>query len=295
MSQVFRYEQIIDLAGEIKPEQFDAGIEMAAVDLGHLVEEGLVVGALFFGSAAFKGTNPTSDIDTFVAVKNFDEKTVDGLQQAVAHVASGVGISLELTAYTLDQLKTGEHWERAAKVDWLKEQAEEYPELIVGANPIEFIAPLTKDLRLDVDEYLTNRAQEMTWSLIHGFQRNPEMMLEKVFNTPHRTARKTLHVLSFLGFLPQDTLPDMRKPIIALAAESVYGSHDESIVQHQQDIREDLERYLVLIDEVRRGKVDANEYAQMVHMTLAEDLPKAIDFVRRLQPIYRALAKITLD
>lgn len=292
MSEVYRYEQILALPGECQrnQENFNYGLDVAYGGMQRLVEKGQLYGALFYGSAVFDGTNQTSDIDVFLAVHAFDAETTFNLKALVGRVNELTGVPLGLTGYTVEDLQNGRHWERAAKIDTLFQLAEERPDLVAGNNPLEVLRPLEQDLLADVDDYLTNRLREMTWSDLQGCVKNPEGVLEAVFNAPHRAGRKSLSALIHAGRLPEAVLPDMKKPTIARAVAETYGVADPAVTELNTDIQAEFDRYLILVDQVRAGHISADEYNQLIRASLSASLPLAIDYIRRLQIQYRRIS-----
>src|SRR5882672_3408259 len=107
-----------------------------------------------------------------------------------------------------------------------------------------------------------------------------------VLNTPHIAGRVTLDRLQYGRLILPKSLPDMRKSSIAQAVSQTFGAQSE-VAWLYTEISDDTQRYKTFAAEA--ATLEREEYDQIILATLEENLPKAIEFLRRIQEAYRTI------
>lgn len=293
MSRIYRYEEIApaDQRDVDKPPIEDPLLSSRG-EIEKLFLDGYVEGAFLYGSTIFNKEDECSDIDAFIAVREFNPETAEALRALVENLTKKFGIPVNLTTYTSSQLKLGQHSLRRGYLATMQEQAGMRPDLIVGTNPLMYIKPLEKDLLLDVNEYITMQERQVIIDYIHNMRHSPEASLELALNMPHRMGRKTINALELEGKISVGTLADMSKEAISAAVDKVYGKKDNAITLLKDDLRIDLQTYVDFVRHVKRGDITKDEYDAIVSATAREDLPKAREFAKRVQVLFKVYADL---
>jgi hypothetical protein len=109
-----------------------------------------------------------------------------------------------------------------------------------------------------------------------------------VLNAPHVIGRKVVDTLERTQSVPDGTLGDLSKASIKEAVLAIFGGDQSQIGQLYTDISDDMERYTC--DFLHQAaELTSDEYDQVIVAVLEENLPKAIELLRRIQEGYRLI------
>lgn len=260
-----------------------------------LVDQGLIIGAFPFGSSQFNDANSLSDYDIAMAIgaTNVDEETqsLNAIHRLAKSAYARTGIPLEVSCYTLDQLTEGLHHLPDTMLEWLKDQARSQDTKVIGYNFIPHIRQIRQrqsaPTLAHIDTFVDSSRSLMRKTWLQGAYFRPHDLLSVTLNTPHIIGRKVIDTLQHSGAIPDDTLKDLTKKSIGESVFEVFGSETE-IGTLYRAISDDRRRYTEeLIPQV--GQLNPEEYDQIIESVLEDNLPKAIELLRRIQEACREL------
>ncbi len=270
--------------------QFERADTLVKSSFGELAERGVVLGAFPFGSSQFGDYSLTSDYDIIVAIEDTAVTTemeiYRELHEAARVVYGQTSVPLEVSCFTESQFAEGLHTMPSAMLEWLKGQRVQYPESVIGKDFVGAIhnyvpkVPASPSLAT-ADSYAASTRHTLKKEWLQGTYFRPHDLLSLVLSVPHVLGRKTVDIVSY------GTLTDLSKGGIKTAVEQTLGA-DERLLTLYGEISEDLSRYA---DQFLPSVADlsSDEYDQVIEATLEDNLPKAIELIRRMQEEYRRL------
>jgi predicted nucleotidyltransferase len=291
MTHILRYEDIPLGQSECDPA---AAVPMLREGLQALCDEGIVEGAMVYGSTVFGDNDPTSDIDQITTVWDRTMPTMERIRKLGADVYWLTGRFVENVTLTLDELGSGRHSLRDGMLSYLRDQAAQTPENVVGRGVLRFVKPRSLSFAKDVLGYFHEQVyllqNKYSWTPL----KDPEGLLESSLNIPRRAARKSIDAMQFAGLVSQGVMPDIRKATVARAVATVYGPHDERIPELYDEASQCLQLYGQLVSEVQTGQIGREEYNQLIHGGVLYNLPRTTELLKRMERVYKTLAGLPL-
>lgn len=287
MTRICRYENLTFP----EPEAFGHELDFVRGTLSDLHDENVISGAFIYGSATSKGdANPCSDIDLLVTSPTPTTDLGVNLREMTTTVHERSGIPVDVTYFTEAQLVTGAHgFYRRNLAYWLRLQAKQRPENVIGRDPTEHIKPLEEDLLTSIDVELGQLSHYFEMSYMKGSGVDNEELLEKILNYPHKAGRECISALFMEGIIPPEVVKDARKKDVGAMIEQVFGTIDPTLMELYKDISSDLNRYTEFASSVRTLGISKDEYEQALAATTADNLSKAVELSKRMQIAFRNL------
>jgi hypothetical protein len=195
-------------------------------------------------------------------------------------------VPLEVTCYTDAQIDGREtHTISRQQAAWLRDQREKYPHNIIGADFVFALGNARVGESFgglhELDEYIARTRHLLKKSWMQGYYPRSHDLLGLTLGVPHVAGRRALDTLQEDALLGTRTLlPSMEKGAITHAALEFYGG-DTKISELYSDLHVDACRYQELL--AQTSQLREAEYEQLIAQTLDEDVPKAIELLRRIQ------------
>ena len=293
--RVAQHHEIVGNSNFNGGERFDEADRLVRERFQALSSQGIIVGAFPFGSTQFADHNAFSDFDIAVAIEETGVEAETVTYRAIHDTAKAVfrrtSVPLEVSCYTTAQLREGLHDFPPTMLSWLKEERAKYPHSVIGDDFIEEITPkrLRQSPRVlaDIDEYVARSRHLLKKSWWQGCYFRPHDLLAVVLNTPHIAGRKVIDTLQSNCFGYDNPLQDMKKESITRAVGEMFGPQSE-ITTLYHAVHSDALRYQrEFVNEAVH--LSQEEYDQIIEATLDDDLPKVIEFLRRIQQEYRKI------
>jgi predicted nucleotidyltransferase len=259
------------------PERFNRALELARQGFQNLYDEARIRGALIFGSAVFGDAEALSDLDAILLLSEVRRSEDNELIRDLARTTfKETGVPLELSCFSHDEFYYGRHPYRPHVVTWLREQAELYPENVIGDPRLKDIRAGEVNLAADLNNWLESEQYRLGKQDFQGHNFRPEDLLAYVLNTPHVAGRKCIDVLRWTGTIPEDVLLSMRKTDIASAVHEVLaGDRAYFLWDLYEQLSHDRDDFANFVACLAPDQLDAEEFRQIVCETLKYDLPIA--------------------
>lgn len=266
------------------------GLALAKQELTQLHADGLIVGAMLYGSRVVADALPTSDIDQITVVEARTTAALARIRRATKAVIAGSGLFVENVTYTKAELSSGNHRLHPGILCHLAEQADQYPANVIGEGVLQFVLPWQRDNIKDIADHIDGQLflleNYFTW-VEHD---NPHGYLSDLLHVPLRVCRKSLGILQAMGAVPAGTLPDVRKATVARAVREVYSPHDEQLGELFEVVRHYLHDYPAITEMVESGRLTREEYEQLIIATTEVVAPQSFELLRRIRQVFLELA-----
>jgi hypothetical protein len=272
---------------EHEPSEID---KIARANLDNLYKKGYILGAFPFGSVQTGDHSSLSDYDVAIMIPETDSDRETEIFQAIHDAAKQIytqtSTPLEVSLHTDVELKTGRHDFPHPMVDWLREQRFYNPRTI-GEDFIMDIAhkepPTPHGIFGEMDRYTKQTRYRMKKAWFQGVYSDPHELLGTVLGTPHVSTRKTIDTFQRVGLFPEMLHHLDHESIYMTAADLLEEDGRAAELYHaiSADKRTYESKFLY-----EAANLSSDEYDQIVMAVLEEDLPMAIELLRRLQDIY---------
>lgn len=288
MARIYNYEEIQQFPPPTA-ETFAAELTHLRIDLTDMYEQVQFSGAFIFGSATYGASTERSDIDVIVATPELTFDLMDGVRALRSTVYNRSGIPVDLLCRTEHELSSGEHGQyREPFIGWAQQQAEKYPNNVIGVNPVSLMRPPQTDIIHDIGTYLSLRIQELGKAYTNGA--DSQDILRDVLNTPLRLGRQSVAALQHRGYIAAGTLTSADRGSVIRAVEESLGAHEPEIPLLCQKLQEVAETYAQLVEGVRSDGVTEEEYEQRIHDAAVAGLPKALALAIKMRDAYHVIA-----
>jgi len=149
MVKIFTLDELVNQ--EIpRREDYEAAVDLLRKEYQALTEEGLIYGALLYGSLFVNGGDDSligSDIDQIVVTNNMDSQTLDRIR-ALREKVSQLRVPAEFHIVDVDTIRAGHHGYERTFLATLSMQVTEKG--VIGNNVLDIIEP---DGRTDYDVF----------------------------------------------------------------------------------------------------------------------------------------------
>lgn len=311
MRPTSHYEAISGLLAN--PEaRFNKANEIARRRIGQLVDDGSVKGALFMGSATEGEAHALSDLDVILETSSsLDNEERDALIIALTkEVMIPTRVLLEVTTFNQEERLTGAIVLPPNVLRWFKAQAKQYPEKIIGKNPMadffieERSAPTFQTECARIEEATAGWFEKITPPLRKRHHQGliynqADDLMAFALSLPHIAARKTLDALhacdrlSDYNIHPEDMFDVSRKNVSSLVT-SVYSQYNPHLPEQYTAHHQRQEAFLQFVShDVKTADLTAEEYRQVIAHTLHEEvLPATIALLDAIHEVYNNISNL---
>lgn len=222
MGRVFSLEQVSNHADSIPTlDDFEAGLDHFESAVSIEIDQGLISGAIIYGSAALRAYSVRSDIDCLITPYTHNDETISAVQRILKKSNPTGRLDVSAIVHPVDRLRSGRHEIDRYFGDHLRGPSR----IVYGIDPAEGMNFPDYGAAIHLLSYLRHKKRSVATSFVasdHEYYKG----LQRILELPLAVGRKALRTLDEINgtsYATSDSANKMRITPLSLELFDFYG------------------------------------------------------------------------